>query len=218
MRDGSDPMSMTAASSRCFDGAITEPLDEKGKKSALPVIKKEAGRGAVLKSRNLSRVTERSPAPRLSQKRMNSKGEQFSVGEITPWVSQSPSESSLSAFLSSIPSLRACSDNITDPPQRDLGAKSNLHTDASSPQTPISAQTSGEKDARRPKQRPRTNVIKRRLQNKIHGTRLPPVPPVSELSFSRNFSFSFFELPQYQSPQHWLQRQKTVYVVMRQLH
>ncbi|KAE8612314.1 hypothetical protein XENTR_v10012809 [Xenopus tropicalis] len=217
MRDG-DQVSMTAASSRCFNGAITELLDEKGKRSALPVIKKEPGRGAVTKSQNPSRLAEHSPARRSSQKRMNSKAEQLSMGEISPWVSQSPSESSLSAYLSSIPSLRACSENITDPPKSAWGTETNLHTETSSPQTPLPAQPSGQKDTKQPKQRPRTNAIKRRFQNKIHSTRLPPVPPVSELSFSRNFSFSFFELPRYQSPQHWLQRQKTVYLVMKQLH
>ncbi|XP_072437763.1 uncharacterized protein [Chiloscyllium punctatum] len=47
----------------------------------------------------------------------------------------------------------------------------------------------------------------RRLRSKLRGgIKLPPVQCISSLSFTRNFTFSFFELPHYQSQQYRAQR------------
>ncbi|XP_072329121.1 uncharacterized protein [Scyliorhinus torazame] len=48
---------------------------------------------------------------------------------------------------------------------------------------------------------------RRRLRNELReGAKLPPVQSISNLSFSRSFTFSFFELPQHLSKQYRAQR------------
>ncbi|XP_034551147.1 proline-rich receptor-like protein kinase PERK14 isoform X2 [Notolabrus celidotus] len=48
--------------------------------------------------------------------------------------------------------------------------------------------------------------------------RLPPLRPVTNLSFSRSFTFSFFELPLHQSPRHRAERVRNLMVLLRQMH
>lgn len=48
--------------------------------------------------------------------------------------------------------------------------------------------------------------------------RLPPLHPVTELSFSRSFTFSFFELPLHQSPRSRAERTRNLLLLLRQIH
>ncbi|XP_076734424.1 uncharacterized protein LOC112430973 [Maylandia zebra] len=48
--------------------------------------------------------------------------------------------------------------------------------------------------------------------------RLPPLHPVTDLSFSRSFTFSFFELPLHQSPRWRAERVKNLLLLLKQIH
>ncbi|KAF3696654.1 hypothetical protein EXN66_Car012332 [Channa argus] len=48
--------------------------------------------------------------------------------------------------------------------------------------------------------------------------RLPPLHPVTNLSFSRSFTFSFFELPLHQSPHCRAERIRNLMSLLRQMH
>ncbi|KAM6981570.1 uncharacterized protein LKV04_012336 [Tautogolabrus adspersus] len=48
--------------------------------------------------------------------------------------------------------------------------------------------------------------------------RLPPLHPVTNLSFSRSFTFSFFELPLHQSPRHRAERIRNLMLLLKQIH
>uniref|UniRef100_A0AAV2LXU8 Uncharacterized protein n=1 Tax=Knipowitschia caucasica TaxID=637954 RepID=A0AAV2LXU8_KNICA len=48
--------------------------------------------------------------------------------------------------------------------------------------------------------------------------RLPPLRQVSNLSFSRSFTFSFFELPLHQSPRCRAERTKSLLLLIKQVH
>lgn len=48
--------------------------------------------------------------------------------------------------------------------------------------------------------------------------RLPPLRQVTNLSFSRSFTFSFFELPLYQSPRCRAERTKNLLLLIKQVH
>ncbi|KAK2851155.1 hypothetical protein Q5P01_007431 [Channa striata] len=51
-----------------------------------------------------------------------------------------------------------------------------------------------------------------------HFPRLPPLHPVTNLSFSRSFTFSFFELPLHQSPHCRAERIRNLMLLLRQIH
>ncbi|XP_041080816.1 uncharacterized protein LOC121298080 [Polyodon spathula] len=55
------------------------------------------------------------------------------------------------------------------------------------------------------------------LRPRLRTATLPPLRSVSNLSFSRSFTFSFFELPEHQTLQHRLERQREVQLLMREL-
>ncbi|KAJ0064571.1 hypothetical protein NL108_009778 [Boleophthalmus pectinirostris] len=63
-----------------------------------------------------------------------------------------------------------------------------------------------------PKQRP---LPQRRVPR---PPRLPPLRQVTNLSFSRSFTFSFFELPLYQSPRCRAERAKNLLLLIKQVH
>ncbi|XP_054636863.1 uncharacterized protein LOC129184681 [Dunckerocampus dactyliophorus] len=48
--------------------------------------------------------------------------------------------------------------------------------------------------------------------------RLPPLHPITNLSFSRSFTFSFFELPLYQSPPLRSERMRNLMTLLRETH
>ncbi|KAM3915715.1 uncharacterized protein RB166_017955 [Leptodactylus fuscus] len=204
-----------SANARCPDNTLPEHGAEKEKPSTLPLIRKGAGKVTAVSIRNPDKSADVSPSLKTPQTRGKQKPQPILTGDMTPWVKASPSETSLTCFLQSIPSPKTLPDNMADSPQSQKEAANedswSLKANFSDP-LPLKDKANG-----RAKLKGRTGVTKRRSFNKFHNIKLPPVPAVTELNFSRNFSFSFFELPQHQSPQHWLQRQKYVYMVMRQL-
>ncbi|XP_008282952.1 WAS/WASL-interacting protein family member 3 [Stegastes partitus] len=48
--------------------------------------------------------------------------------------------------------------------------------------------------------------------------RLPPLRPITNLSFSRSFTFSFFELPLHQSPRCRAERIRNLLLLLKQIH
>ncbi|XP_058246561.1 uncharacterized protein LOC131353495 [Hemibagrus wyckioides] len=56
------------------------------------------------------------------------------------------------------------------------------------------------------------------LRGPSRPSRLPPLRQVSNLSFSRSFTFSFFELPWHQSVQNRADRFKELVVLLRKIH
>ncbi|XP_014887896.1 uncharacterized protein LOC106947416 [Poecilia latipinna] len=48
--------------------------------------------------------------------------------------------------------------------------------------------------------------------------RLPPLNPITELSFSRSFTFSFFELPLHHSPHCRAERARNLFQLLKQIH
>ncbi|CAG6021187.1 unnamed protein product [Menidia menidia] len=48
--------------------------------------------------------------------------------------------------------------------------------------------------------------------------RLPPLRPITNLSFSRSFTFSFFELPLHQSPRCRAERVRNLLLLLKQIH
>ncbi|XP_041858952.1 myb-related transcription factor, partner of profilin [Melanotaenia boesemani] len=48
--------------------------------------------------------------------------------------------------------------------------------------------------------------------------RLPPLSPITNLSFSRSFTFSFFELPLHQSPHCRAERIRNLFLLLKQIH
>ncbi|CAH2311923.1 Hypothetical predicted protein [Pelobates cultripes] len=136
---------------------------------------------------------------------------------MTPWVRPSPSESSLATLLFSIPSHKPCFDPV-EHLKSPRAIQPVLFQEVGLSQTPlVTHQIPREKTIIQAKQRSRTGLTKKRSANKLYSIKLPPVPEVTELSFSRNFSFSFFELPEHQNPQQWLQRQRLVHIMMSEL-
>ncbi|KAG9483452.1 uncharacterized protein [Eleutherodactylus coqui] len=200
-----------SADARCPDNTLTERAAERGKMSALPLIKKAASKVAALSVRNTGKNTDLSPSLMASQTRGQLKPQSIFTCDMTPWVRASPSETSLTCLLRSIPPPKMVSDNMADTQQSEMEGSWNLKANPSD-QPPSKDKTNG-----RAKLKGRTGVTKRRSSNKFHNLKLPPVPAVTELNFSRNFSFSFFELPQHQNLQNWIQRQKYIYMLMRQL-
>ncbi|XP_077134510.1 uncharacterized protein LOC143788605 [Ranitomeya variabilis] len=203
------------ADARCPDIALNERAADRGRLSALPLIKKGAGKVTAVSVRDTGKNTILTPIVKASPTSRKQKPQPITASDMSPWVRASPSETSLTCLLHSIPSPKTCPDNMAECPQsqRESANKDNWSPKASpSEEPPYKDKGNG-----RAKLRGRNGVTKRRSFNKFHHLKLPPVPAVTELNFSRNFSFSFFELPQHQGPQHWLQRQKYVYMVMRQL-
>ncbi|CAJ1055476.1 formin-like protein 3 [Xyrichtys novacula] len=66
--------------------------------------------------------------------------------------------------------------------------------------------------------RSRRRVLPQRPQRVPRPPRLPPLRPITNLSFSRSFTFSFFELPLHQSPRHRAERIRNLMLLLRQIH
>ncbi|KAM4652887.1 uncharacterized protein O3C94_015095 [Discoglossus pictus] len=203
-----------AAGTKCPEELLSERADQGEKPPLPPLMKRGAGRDTGARKRNPGRFADAVPLLKLPQKQVKAKSHASNLGEMTPWVRPSPSESSLTTLLCSVPSPRTCAGNL-DPPQ-------SPHNPAPTQAICSSSRTAQstllrENNPSRAKPRSRAGLTKRWSLRKFHSIKLPPVPTVTELSFSRNFSFSFFELPEHQTPHQWLQRQRGVYMMMRQL-
>ncbi|KAJ1111031.1 hypothetical protein NDU88_008369 [Pleurodeles waltl] len=151
-------------------------------------------------------------SPRIKGKRHAS-----SKGDVAPWVRPSLSESSFTDLLHSIPLPTTCTDH--------LNTTTGLRVPGETHQSVIAEdqgshfeKTEKSKNSREAKARRRGVGSQRHGGGKVRVVKLPPVPNVTNLSFSRNFTFSFFELPDHQSHQHLLQRQRMIQMLMKQLH
>ncbi|XP_067319532.1 uncharacterized protein [Anolis sagrei] len=135
--------------------------------------------------------------------------------DMTPWAGPSQSETSFHAlfkpmvsFLHSVP-FSAVGSPSSCPFFPDLGEKA-LDVEGKQRQKAVLIQGKA-------KRKGRNRGSPRHLQSKWEGVTLPPVPSITNLSFSPNFTFSFFELPPHQSQQSWVQRQQLIRLLMKQL-
>ncbi|TRY66849.1 hypothetical protein DNTS_033022 [Danionella cerebrum] len=167
-------------------------------KARLPLIGSSSGRSAVLLELK-GMPTPQHPAEdtRQSSHHPSSSGPPDSMA---PWEGSSHSESSFSDFpppFSPIPVAHLKPIAAPDP--------------LLPPQPPPKTQPESSHSARvkrkslPPRQPPRP-------------PRLPPLRQVTNLSFSRSFTFSFFELPVHQSARSRAERLKDLTVLLKQFH
>ncbi|XP_034962721.2 uncharacterized protein LOC118080870 [Zootoca vivipara] len=136
--------------------------------------------------------------------------------DMAPWTGPSQSETSFHAlfkpvvsFLHSVPFSAAGTPSSCSFFQDHLGEKVPA---AEGEQRQRTLLLQG-----KAKQKARSRGSPRHFRSKWQGVKLPPVPSITNLSFSRNFTFSFFELPPHQGPQYWVQRQQLIRLLMKQL-
>ncbi|XP_044158292.1 uncharacterized protein LOC122944127 [Bufo gargarizans] len=156
-----------SANARCPDNALTESV-------ALPLIKKGAGKVTALSVRNTDKRTDLLPSLKASYTRGKQKTQPILSSDMTPWVRASPSETSLTCLLQSIPSPKTLSDNMADSrqSQREAANEDGWSLKASAPEQP----TLKDKANGRAKPRGRTGVTKRRASNKFHHYEITPGP------------------------------------------
>ncbi|XP_053234392.1 uncharacterized protein LOC128408537 isoform X2 [Podarcis raffonei] len=137
--------------------------------------------------------------------------------DMAPWTGPSQSETSFHAlfkpvvsFLHSVPFSAAGTPSSCSFFQDPLGEKAPAAEGEQRPRT-LLLQGKAKQKASRSRGSPR------HFRSKWQGVKLPPVPSITNLNFSRNFTFSFFELPPHQGPQYWLQRQQLIRLLMKQL-
>ncbi|XP_062829849.1 uncharacterized protein LOC103277983 isoform X2 [Anolis carolinensis] len=181
------------------------PLIPRQKRMALPQIPKG--------DKDLAKPGQKRPC--LPARSSHAKATPLGNHDMTPWAGPSQSETSFHAlfkpmvsFLHSVP-FSAVGSPGSCPFFPDLGEKG---FDAEGKQRQKAVLIQG-----KAKQKGRSRGSPRRLQNKWEAVTLPPVPRITNLSFSPNFTFSFFELPPHQSQQSWVQRQQLICLLMKQL-
>nr|XP_020651094.1 uncharacterized protein LOC110079943 [Pogona vitticeps]XP_020651095.1 uncharacterized protein LOC110079943 [Pogona vitticeps] len=146
----------------------------------------------------------------------HAKGGPLSNHGMTPWTGPSQSETSFYAlfkpvvsFLHGVP-FSAAGDADACNFFPDLGEKAPAAAERE--QRSRAALLQG-----KTRQKARGRGPSRRTRSKWHEMKLPPVPSITNLNFSRNFTFSFFELPPHQSHQYWVQHQQLISLLMKQL-
>nr|XP_014353124.1 PREDICTED: uncharacterized protein LOC106706539 [Latimeria chalumnae] len=149
--------------------------------------------------------------------------------DMTPWLKASASECSFTPFPSPVfPSPHHCAASPSGFPNAPLKrsvripkkeaemlkSQDRLANGGVGSAAQSASQSSGDKRA----------LVKReagkrqgRPRGRSRWTKLPPVRSVTNLSFSRSFTFSFFELPEHQSQQQSLQRQRAIFLTMKEL-
>ncbi|XP_043102773.1 pectinesterase inhibitor 10 [Puntigrus tetrazona] len=195
-----------------FREALKE--NESGKNSKMPQKqkKKETGNkdNAVLSkdrlpligsSRNKSAARPSLSTPQAeTKKRIHPPISSVAPDSMTPWEGSSHSESSFTSFpppVSPLPLAHSKPITAPDPPPP-----------APPPQI-INTQPESSQSAR----------VKRKPLPPRHPPRPPRLPPlrqVTNLSFSRSFTFSFFELPVHQSARSRAERLRDLTVLLRQ--
>ncbi|XP_035238196.1 WAS/WASL-interacting protein family member 1 [Anguilla anguilla] len=125
---------------------------------------------------------------------------------MAPWGGLSLSESSFTSIPPPPPALPAPPlPHAPHAPRKEVTVGSHAPSPTASP-------------LRDPKKVPRGG---RRRPLPLHrpprSPRLPPLRPVTNLSFSRSFTFSFFELPLHQSPRDRADRMRHVSLLLRQI-
>ncbi|XP_036843893.1 WAS/WASL-interacting protein family member 3 [Oncorhynchus mykiss] len=125
---------------------------------------------------------------------------------MTPWGGLSLSESS----FTSIPPPPPAPLPTPLPPQLPRHLSGGVGVRSPAPSPPVTAPTEGSRAVR----------VRRRVppQHRLpRAPRLPPLRPVTNLSFSRSFTFSFFELPLHQSPHSRAERVRDLMLLLRQI-
>ncbi|KAL8212807.1 UNVERIFIED_CONTAM: hypothetical protein K2H54_058813 [Gekko kuhli] len=137
--------------------------------------------------------------------------------DLAPWAGASQSEASFHALFTPMVSiLHSVPCSAAGPPAfggffPDLGGKAPA---GDGEQTRRAKLLQGS----RAKQKGWSRALPRHFKkSKGQGTKLLPMPSITPLNFSRSFTFSFFELPPYQSQQHRVQRQQLLSLFMKQL-
>ncbi|XP_028309624.1 WAS/WASL-interacting protein family member 3 isoform X2 [Gouania willdenowi] len=144
----------------------------------------------------------------------------LSNSALTPWGGPALSASSF-ASIPPAPPLRPppapqptpSTPNHCTVHQDDDASTTSFSSDAQSPsvgapQSPITVCT--DKGLR-----PKRKVLPQRGHPR--PPRLPPLRPITDLSFSRSFTFSFFELPLDQSPRCRAERAKNLLLLLKQI-
>ncbi|XP_062829850.1 uncharacterized protein LOC103277983 isoform X3 [Anolis carolinensis] len=199
------PTQVGSANKHQTKSAPKAPLIPRQKRMALPQIPKG--------DKDLAKPGQKRPC--LPARSSHAKATPLGNHDMTPWAGPSQSETSFHAlfkpmvsFLHSVP-FSAVGSPGSCPFFPDLGEKG---FDAEGKQRQKAVLIQG-----KAKQKGRSRGSPRRLQNKWEAVTLPPVPRITNLSFSPNFTFSFFELPPHQSQQSWVQRQQLICLLMKQL-
>ncbi|XP_053154882.1 uncharacterized protein LOC128346045 isoform X1 [Hemicordylus capensis] len=176
---------------------------------ALPPIPREGDKDLEKPGRKL--------LPCLPACSSQAKGAPLGNNDMSPWMGPSQSEAAFHAlfkpmvsFLHSVPfSAAAAGTPGSCSFFPELGEKA-LAADGNQRRRARLLQGKG-------KQKSRSRGLPRHFGSKWQGMTLPPVPSITNLNFSRNFTFSFFELPPHQSHEHWMQRQQLICLLMKQL-
>nr|XP_046253642.1 wiskott-Aldrich syndrome protein homolog 1 [Scatophagus argus] len=138
---------------------------------------------------------------------------------MTPWVGLALSESSFTSIPPPPPPPPPAPRPTPSTPYRGRQNKdekvssSSLNSEVPSP--PVAVPQDGAEGGGR------GLPARRRVlpQNRVpRPPRLPPLRPVTNLSFSRSFTFSFFELPLHQSPRCRAERIRNLMLLLRQIH
>ncbi|KAG9340302.1 hypothetical protein JZ751_021749 [Albula glossodonta] len=125
---------------------------------------------------------------------------------MTPWGGLSLSESSFTSIPPPPPAVTSApSSHSAHVPQAEVRVLSHA---PSPPPVPLQDSEKASRSRRRP-------LPPRRPPR---APRLPPLRPVTNLSFSRSFTFSFFELPLHQSPRCRADRMRHLTLLLRQIH
>ncbi|KAM3877128.1 tRNA (34-2'-O)-methyltransferase regulator WDR6 [Diretmus argenteus] len=133
---------------------------------------------------------------------------------MTPWGGLSLSESSFTA-IPPPPPPPAPQPTPSTPYRGRRNAGREVGGSFPSSQTPHPPDTVHQEAAGRGLRVRRRVLSQRRVPR---PPRLPPMRPVTNLSFSRSFTFSFFELPLHQSPRCRAERVKNLMLLLRRIH
>ncbi|KAM8754083.1 uncharacterized protein AB9X84_011026 isoform 1-T2 [Acanthopagrus schlegelii] len=148
----------------------------------------------------------------------------LSDSTMTPWGGLALSESSFTSIAPPLPQqhpLPPPPAPLPTPSTPYRGSQSEDEDTSSSsfnsevPSSPVAVPQDSAGSGVRGLQARRRAMPQRRLPR---PPRLPPLHPVTNLSFSRSFTFSFFELPLHQSPRCRAERVRNLMLLLRQIH
>ncbi|KAM9475263.1 uncharacterized protein Hap1MRO34_011099 isoform 1-T1 [Clarias gariepinus] len=163
-----------------------------------------------------TRATEKSVTPAQAGKRKHVQPPITTALQnsfMAPWEGSSNSESSFTSIpsVSSHPSDLSPLPSPPPPPRPPALNKSSENSKSPNPPPAIRASKPSSQQS---------VSVKRRLLPLRGSSRPPHLPPlrkVTNLSFSRSFTFSFFELPWHQSLQNRADRLKEIVVILRKI-
>ncbi|XP_072304639.1 uncharacterized protein [Eucyclogobius newberryi] len=187
----------------------------------LPLIGSSGGKTNKTKAKPAALSAQRPPQARAHRRTKPQTSVLVCDSNMAPWGGLELSESSFTSLSSPrppsappppppVPQTSPASPLTT---RKQNNSTSTINTDMSSPSPVYAAQDAG--GAVRSFRSKRRPLPQRRV---IRPPRLPPLRQVTNLSFSRSFTFSFFELPLYQSPLCRAERTKNLLLLIKQVH